>query len=55
MFERKQNDLTNNSNSDVKMDVIDDTDDDEILECEDCRFAPDLIPMHNGKYLCSVW
>ena len=34
------------------MDVIDD---DENLQCEDCRFAPDLIPMDNGnKYLCIV-
>lgn len=36
------------------MDVIDVIDDDKILECEDCRFAPDLISMHDGnKYFCS--
>jgi hypothetical protein len=37
-------------NNDAKMDVIDVIDDnDEILECEDCRFAPDLISMHDGN------
>jgi hypothetical protein len=45
-----------NYNNNVKMDVLDviDDTDDENLQCEDCRFAPDLIPFHNGnKYLCS--
>jgi hypothetical protein len=43
------------NNNDIKMDVLDvDTDDYENLQCEDCMFAPDLIPFHNGnKYLCS--
>jgi hypothetical protein len=43
------------NNNNVQMDILDiiDDDDDENLQCEDCRFAPDLIPMREGKYLCS--